>query len=141
MTDPISDDRLAEVRERFAAIANSEPGSLTGDVKALLSRLDKAEAGWQVKPLEWRETPGGKYMRAVGAGRTYEVRAGGLVTVKKAAAQADYEACIRSALIPSDKPASYLSTRVFDGVRYLSDEESARARARVHLPPTPSSES
>lgn len=70
-------------------------------ILSLLARLDAAEGGWQVKPLEWRPTPEGKWLRAKGGGRTYEVRNDSRAGEKKAAAQADFEACIRSALVGS----------------------------------------
>lgn len=37
---PITDERLAEVRERFGAIETADLDSLTGHVKGLLARLD-----------------------------------------------------------------------------------------------------
>ena len=52
----------------------------------------------KVKPLEWRATPGGKWLRATSICRTYEVRNDSRAAEKKAAAQADYAARVLSAL-------------------------------------------
>lgn len=41
---PITPERLAEVRERFAAIPRSEPDSLTGHVKGMLALIDHLSA-------------------------------------------------------------------------------------------------
>lgn len=41
---PITPERLAEVRERFAAIPHSEPDSLTGHVKGMLALIDNLTA-------------------------------------------------------------------------------------------------
>lgn len=85
---------------------------------ALLSRLDKAEAGWQVKPLDWTQPyplEGTFYAESllgvwsvweIGSGyvRAPDQRAGrkvdGDIEAAKAAAQADYEDQLRSAFLP-----------------------------------------
>lgn len=57
MTDvsPITDSRLAEIRARASGSDMAWTQRYTsGDISALLARLDKAEAGWQ--PIETHAT-------------------------------------------------------------------------------------
>lgn len=112
MTAPITDDRLAEIR---AGLEGLEPFDtfvqFAGTVSALIARLDKAEAGWRVRPLQWVEVSPGSWM-AHGIGLDYVVcdrqwwqGAGASAhcaddDAAKIAAEADYEQRIRSALLP-----------------------------------------
>lgn len=118
MTDILSDERLAEIRaaanhvaEQLRAGVNVHMPVRASDLRALLARLDKAEAGWRVRPLQWVEVSPGSWM-AHGIGLDYVVcdrqwwqGAGASAPcadddAAKIAAEADYEQRIRSAFLP-----------------------------------------
>ncbi|MCR6502531.1 hypothetical protein MUO32_26240 [Shinella sp. CPCC 101442] len=57
----------------------------------------------QIKKLEWKASSGGKWLRAKGPGRTYEVEAKSKIRDElQDRAQADVEAVIRSWIIEGD---------------------------------------
>lgn len=126
MTDPamtrpsLSDERLAQTRATidFAKSYNHKVVALMTDAAlAVFDRLDKAEAGWRVRPLEWSEDPFSDAFIADTNGlgryviepfeRGYKVEGGNVRTLNytiegaKAVAQADYKARIFSALTRS----------------------------------------
>lgn len=66
-TQPLSDERLAEIRAQLDLSEGWSPVFYPSDVRALLARLDKAEAGWQdistaptdgTNVLVWSESSG-----------------------------------------------------------------------------------
>lgn len=87
----------------------------------------------RVKALEWDPSHGGRCLRAQGGGRTYEVRANdAMKSEKQAAAQADYERRILSALEPAtraeNEPAKKTMTLTLSAKEMAALEDLSRKK-------------